>query len=129
MGWCPRLAWADLPILWLLHNFAIGFPSPFSVFLRDRLCFVAFFGSKALFLPEAKTPPPWFPLFPCLSDAFSLHPDVAVANLRRSMALRMDRNNSRGIATSAIWKITLRACVTTLAPILMSFSRKVVSVQ
>ncbi len=39
------------------------------------------------------------------------------------------RNKPRGIVTSAIWKITYRACGTTLAPILMSFSRSVVSDQ
>ncbi len=37
------------------------------------------------------------------------------------------REELRGRATSAIWKITLRAWVTTLAPVLMSFSRSVVS--
>ena len=35
---------------------------------------------------------------------FGLHPDVAVANLSRSIAFRMSTNNSRGTATSAIWK-------------------------
>ncbi len=38
-------------------------------------------------------------------------------------------NNSRGTATSAIWKITYRELVTTLAPILINFSRSVVSDQ
>jgi hypothetical protein len=41
----------------------------------------------------------------------------------------MARNNSCGIATAAIWKITSRAWRTTFALILISFSRNVVSVQ
>jgi len=35
-------------------------------------------------------------------DKFGLHPDVALANLWRSIALRMSRNNSLGTATSTI---------------------------
>ena len=42
---------------------------------------------------------------------------------------RIPANNSRGTATSAIWKITYPECLTTLAPILISFSRSVVSDQ
>jgi hypothetical protein len=38
-------------------------------------------------------------------------------------------SNSRGTAISAIWKITYPECVTTLAPILISFSRSVVNDQ
>src|ERR1039457_5411064 len=41
----------------------------------------------------------------------------------------MDRNNSRGTATSAIWKTTFLAWHTTFAPILISFSRNVVNDQ
>ena len=37
--------------------------------------------------------------------------------------------NSRGTATSAIWNVTYPECVTTLAPILISFSRSVVNDQ
>ena len=40
----------------------------------------------------------------------------------------MARNNSCGIATAALWKITGRAWRTTFAPILSSFARHVVSV-
>ena len=58
-----------------------------------------------------------------------LHPDVAVANLSRPIPSRMTRNNSRGTATSAIWKTISREWRTTFAPILMSFSRNVVNVQ
>jgi hypothetical protein len=38
-------------------------------------------------------------------------------------------NNSRGTATSAIWKMIFREWRTTFAPILISFSRNVVNVQ
>lgn len=77
-----------------------------------------------LFHPHAKTPPPWFPVFLCNSIHFFLHPDTADGNLRLSIAPRMARNNSRGTATSAIWKITCREWPTTFAAILISFSRK-----
>ena len=60
---------------------------------------------------------------------FGLHPDVAVANRSRLIPSRMARNNSRGTATSAIWKIICREWRTTFAPILISFSRSVVNVQ
>jgi len=43
------------------------------------------------------------------------------------MRSRMAANRRRGIATSAVWKNTYRACAMTFAPILMSFSRSVVS--
>jgi len=36
------------------------------------------------------------------SGSLLVHPDAALANLRRSIARRMSRNNSRGTATSAI---------------------------
>ena len=42
---------------------------------------------------------------------------------------RIAANNVRGTATSANWKTTYLACVTTLAPILTSFSRSVVRLQ
>jgi hypothetical protein len=57
------------------------------------------------------------------------HPDTGVGNLSHPILSRMVRNNSREIATSAIWKITCRVWRTTFAPILISFSRNVVSVQ
>jgi hypothetical protein len=40
----------------------------------------------------------------------------------------MDRNNSRGTATSAMWKTIFREWCMTLAPILISFSRNVVKI-
>ena len=45
------------------------------------------------------------------------------------MRSRMARKSHRGTATSAIWKITYRACVTALAPILINFSLSVVIFQ
>ncbi len=45
------------------------------------------------------------------------------------MRARIAAKNFRGTATSAIWKITYPECVTTLAPILISFSRSVVNDQ
>ena len=47
---------------------------------------------------------------------------------RPSISRRMSANSRRGIATSAIWKVTPRPCWTTLAPILISFSRNVSNV-
>ncbi len=47
----------------------------------------------------------------------------------RRIRSRITANSRRGTATSAIWNTTYRACVTTFAPILMSFSRSVVSDQ
>jgi hypothetical protein len=41
----------------------------------------------------------------------------------------MVRNNSRGPATSTIWKTICREWRTTFAPVLISFSRNVVNVQ
>src|SRR5271154_6705362 len=46
-----------------------------------------------------------------------------------SIILRISANNWLGTATSAIWKVTERACVTIFAPILTSFSRRLVSDQ
>ena len=68
-------------------------------------------------------------MFSGIFDTFGLHLDVAVANLRRSIPLRMSRNNSLGTATSAIWKTIFREWRTTSATILISFSRNVVNVQ
>jgi hypothetical protein len=79
------------------------------------------------FLPDAKTPLPCVVFMRLLS--LFLHPDNTVANRSRPILSRMARNNSRGIATSAIWKITFREWRTTFAPILINFSRNVVNVQ
>ena len=61
----------------------------------------------------------------CL-DGSRRHPGTVSGSLSRRMRSRMARKSHRGTATSAIWKMTYRACVTTFAPILMSFSRSVV---
>ena len=45
------------------------------------------------------------------------------------MRSRIDANNLRGTATSAIWNVTALESETTLAPILISFSRSVVRLQ
>ncbi len=58
----------------------------------------------------------------------SISPAYAGTGLRRksSIRLRMFRNKFLGTATSASWKVTYRPWLTTLAPILISFSRSVV---
>jgi len=48
---------------------------------------------------------------------------------RSSIIFRMRRNISRGSASSAIWKTAYRPWVTTLAPILTTFTRSEVSDQ
>jgi hypothetical protein len=53
------------------------------VILWHRAVSMPFLAANAHFLQDAKTPPPWFPSFPCNFDMFGLHPDVAVANLSR----------------------------------------------
>ena len=49
-----------------------------------------FLAPTAQFLRDEKTPPPWFRVFPCIFNTFGLHPDVAVANFRRSIDLTRD---------------------------------------
>jgi hypothetical protein len=56
----------------------------------------------------------------------SLHPDIAAANLSRPIRYKIVWNNARETATSAIWNAIFPEWRTTLAPILMSFSRNVV---
>ena len=60
-------------IFCLCHKLASLFPSPFSVFLRQRGAALLFLGFKARLLPATQTPPPWFPVFPCIParSAFS----------------------------------------------------------
>src|SRR5262249_51232312 len=68
----------------------------------------------------------------CLSDPIDgggqLQPEAQVGH-KRAIRSRIWANNCRGTATSASWKVTYLAWATTLAPILISFSRSVVSVQ
>ena len=60
-------------------------------------------------------------------DAVTDHPGQGEAR-GRPIRTRIAANNARGMATSAIWNVTALACDTTLAPILINFSRSVVSV-
>jgi hypothetical protein len=57
----------------------------------------------------------------------SHHPGLAGIVEKRSclIRLRISRKSALGTATSAIWKMMYRECLTTLAPILTSFSRSV----
>ena len=45
------------------------------------------------------------------------------------MSRRISANSILGTATSAIWKVTMRAWLTTFAPILITFSLRLVSDQ
>ena len=54
---------------------------------------------------------------------------VPGTSLSRSMRSRIAAKSGRGTATSAIWKVTALERETTLAPILISFSRSVVKLQ
>ena len=54
------------------------------------------------------------------------YPGTGSRGPSRRMRSRTAANGQRGIAASAIWKITYRECVATLASILISFSRSVV---
>ena len=49
------------------------------------------------------------------------HPGTISGRRRRRIRSRIARNSRLGTATSAIWKITYRECVTTFAPILINF--------
>src|SRR5208282_5716420 len=55
--------------------------------------------------------------------------DVTGGGRSSAMSRRMSANRFLGIATSAIWKATERPWLTTFAPILMSFSLRLVSDQ
>ena len=112
---CPRPAWAFFVIFFLLHRFARSFSNPSPVFLWHRGRFVAICAFSHAFPSHLKTLLPWFPLFSCESFHFLLHPVAAAGNLRRSIPSRMARNNSRGSATSAIWKTIFREWRTTFA--------------
>jgi len=94
-------------------------------YLRDRRSSLQT-GSIANFDQSSAQSFPQPALLPPIS--FRGHqPGTGVGNRRCPIRSRIARNNSRGIATSAIWKITCRAWRTTFAPILISFSRNVVS--
>jgi len=57
------------------------------------------------------------------------HPVAAAGDLSRPIRSKIVWNNSLGTATSAIWNTIFREWRTTFAPILISFSRKVVNVK
>ena len=125
----PRPAWAFFVIFFLLHGFArtvfkstIGFSLAKGAICRQLRLATGFS------MPSEDTSSVVSSISLRLLSLF-LHPDVAVANLSRPIPSRMTRNNSRGTATSAIWKTISREWRTTFAPILMSFSRNVVNVQ
>src|SRR4051794_6578094 len=56
-----------------------------------------------------------------------VHPGLGAAR-SRPIRTRIAANSARGTATSASWNVTTFAWRTTFAPILISFSRSVVSV-
>jgi hypothetical protein len=57
------------------------------------------------------------------------HPAPASSGraLNRPIRSRISRKSALGTTTSAIWNTTYRECLTTLPPILISFSRSVLS--
>ena len=67
-------------------------------------------------------------LVPSLSKNPLCHP-VSGASRNRSTRLSMVRNIFLGMATSAIWKVIYFARCTTFAAILMSLSRRALSIQ
>jgi len=96
-------------------------------FLRRHTVRKLFSAPEAPLLPIKETPRPRMRGFRCDLGSFS-----ARCRRHQSQALnrsRMDRNNSLGTATLAIWKTTCREWRTTFAPILISFSRNVGNVQ
>ncbi len=79
---------------------------------------------RPLFSPSRHTSPAIFTV-PPISSAYA----GAGLGRRSSIRPRIFRNSSFGTATSANWSVTYRPWRTTLAPILTSFSRSVVSDQ
>jgi len=71
---------------------------------------------------SAQTIPAASALSGCL-DGTRRHPGTVSGGRNHRICSRIARNSHCGTATSAIWKNTYRECVTTFAPILMSFSR------
>jgi hypothetical protein len=79
-------------------------------------CFDAFLGSQRPFSPGCEDTTSVVCIVFMRVLSLFLHPDAAMGNLRRSIACRMDRNNSLGTATSAIWKTIFPEWRTTFAP-------------
>ena len=82
--------------------------------ILSETAFIRAFGAPA----DRPSPSP--PRAPVVSPCCP-HPVTGSRGLSRRMRWRMARKSHRGTATSVIWKIKYRACVTTLAPILTSF--------
>jgi hypothetical protein len=82
------------------------FPHPFSS-LPGRFGVIGAF-PHVLHCPT-QTLSQWSRVIHAIPSTFSLHPDAVAGNPRRSIPSRMARNNSRGTATSAIWKTNCRA--------------------
>ena len=85
-------------------------------------------GSSAEIGPRGAPRTPGDDVQTALSSHREPHPE-AHASRSRPIRSRIAANSWRGTATSANWKMMYLACATTLAPILTSFSRSVVSVQ
>ncbi len=118
------LSWFYLPIARLCKPFAVPKPR-FSVELGLR---------GADFHLPTRLGNRYQKHLPLLTDVFIRFLSPLIIRLpqeacRRSIPNRMARNNFRGTAASAIWKTICRECQTTLAPILIGFSRNVVNVQ
>jgi len=65
-------------ILFLFHRIARTFFQSVPVILWHRTVSMPFLAPNAHFLPDAKTPLPWLPLFSCEFFHFLLHPVAAV---------------------------------------------------
>src|SRR5262245_1567815 len=78
--------------------------------------------------PRAEPSPPSSTRHPTHPTATNDHPGLGAAR-SRTIRSRIAANDARGTATSANWNVTALAWRTTLAPILISLSRSVVSVQ
>ncbi len=76
---------------------------------------------RSFFSPPRHAPPVAFSS-PSIPSAYAR----AVLRRNSSTSRRISRNRFRGTATSANWNVTYRPWRTTLAPILISFSRKLV---
>ncbi len=74
--------------------------------------------------PRVRPPP----VQACCGDDTRRHVGAGLGR-RPSISCRIAANSRRGIATSASWNVMDRPCRATLAPILISFSRSVVSDQ
>jgi hypothetical protein len=78
-------------------------------FSADKVRWIPFFGVPLAFSAMYEdTSSVTAVAFNCLLAVF-IQLGAALGTLKRSMAFKIARNNSRGTATSAIWKMVLRA--------------------